>query len=122
MNCQHKLIRLTKVANAYLMFLTEQIDYEDNYFSHTVVMRQKFIDHIWQTCQVKWKDSAVKSAFKQLIKQGLIISYGGRIEYTVNPIHFYKGPESERKKLIQSLISQARLTSGKSNIKMCLGL
>lgn len=121
-NCQHKLIRLSRVAYMYMLFLTELMDEEDNFFTHTSKTRTDFINYVNANCQITWTDHAVKKAFGQLVSQGLIISYGKRIDYTVNPIYFYKGDEDERRSLIANLINQANNPSKGSNIKTALAV
>lgn len=122
-NCQHKLAPLTKCADMLLLFICERMD-SDNNIDNTIGFRKKFIYHMKKNCGLKYNDDTVKKAFYQLVKQDLIISYGVRTEYAVNPMYFFNGTDKKRVDLIQKLIYWAKTTPAppKSNVLKALGV
>jgi hypothetical protein len=121
-NCQHKLIKLTKVAEMYLRYLTEHMD-KANVVHITKGTRVAFKNHMEKDCGENYKDDTIKKALGQLTKAGLVIKMGARIDYMVNPSHHFKGTNAERKKLLQVLVKEWELNpAGNLNIKIALGL
>ena len=121
-NCQHKLIQITKTAEMYLRFLTEEMD-NSNVIHITQSTRVTFRQQMKKDCGIDFKDDTIKKALKQLVDAGLVIKMGAKIDYTINPAHFFKGTDKARKKLLQSLIQHwIDDPVGNSNIKDALGL
>lgn len=102
-NCQYLLAKLNKCADMFLMYLTEQMD-PINTVHITKRVRQDFLKHMKKNCGVIYEDGTVKKALASLKNSGLILNYGPRIDYTINPFYFFKGPEKERKDLIKNLL------------------
>lgn len=46
LNCHHKLVNLSKPAYMYMLYITEQMDAEDNYFTHSKKLRIEFRNHM----------------------------------------------------------------------------
>ena len=121
-NCQHKLIKITKTAEMYLRFLTEEMD-KSNVIHITQSTRDTFRQQMKKDCGVDYKDDTIKKALKQLVDSGLVIKMGARIDYTVNPANYFKGTDKARKRLLQSLIQHwSNDPVGNSSIKDALGL
>ena len=121
-NCQHKLIKLTKVAEMFLRYLTEQMD-KSNVVHITKATRVSFQNHMQKDCGENYKDDTIKKALGQLTKAGLVIKVGARIDYMVNPSHYFKGTNAERKKLLQVLVKEwEQNPEGNLNIQKALGL
>lgn len=118
-NCRHKLAKLSRCAYLFLSFITEEMDSKNN-IVHTKQLRTKFITHMNKDCNASFKDDTVKKAFYQLIDEGLIIDYGVKQDYTVNPLHFFSGTEEKRKILIKELLRHMRTAKSNSNIRMAL--
>lgn len=121
MSNQHKHARLTKCAEMLLRFLTEEMD-EANNISHTQMLRTRFRDHMKKDCSLEFTDDTVKKAFYSLVNEGLIIKYGSRLDYTVNPMCYFKGSEEKRVKILTQLLRFARTAPSSSNVKSALGL
>jgi len=122
-NCQHKLAHLTKCADMLLIFTCERMD-KDNSIDHTSGLRRKFRYHMNKNCGIKYSDNTVKKAFYQLVEQDLIISFGVKTAYAVNPLYHFNGTEKMRVRLIQQLIYWAKTTPApaKSTIFRALGV
>lgn len=121
MNCMHKLAKVGRCAVMYIHFLSEEMD-GSNGFSHTAQLRSKFIRQIHRSTGTKYTDRTVKHALKELISAGLVITYGRRLDYTVNPLHYFKGSEKERKDLIYSLCIYEQGCTVRNNIKQAMTL
>lgn len=122
-NCQHKLAPLNKCAGMLLLFICENMD-EDNNIDHTSGLRRKFRYHLNKNCSVTYSDDTVKKAFYQLVEQDLIISFGVKTEYVVNPLYHFNDTEKKRISLIQKLIYWAKTNPApkKSNILRAFGV
>ena len=105
-NCQHKLATVSRCAERFVYFLAEEMD-TMNTIHHNKVVRTNFIKQASKNYGLSFKDDTVKKAFYELLKVDLVMRYG-KSDYCVNPLHLYKGSEEERKKLISSLINNAR--------------
>lgn len=125
MNCEHKLIKLSKCAGSYLRYITEKMD-DANTIHHTQMFKAEFNLHMQRSCQKEYKDQTLRSALTELVKQGLLIKYADKIDYTVNPLYFTKGniSKNERSSLIRQLLEKAVKTpkNSKSNIKKAMDI
>ena len=102
------------------MYMSEQMD-EKNTIHATKFFREKFIRFIHKTCNKKFEDQTVRNALTELVNSDLLISYGGKIDYTVNPLNYYRGTEKSRTKLIYDLLNQVKkISNPKSNIRRAL--
>lgn len=113
-NCQHKLARLTKCADMLLLFICENMD-KDNNIDHTSGLRKKFRYHMNKNCSITYSDDTIKKAFYQLVEQDLIISFGVKTEYVVNPLYHFNDTEKKRISLIQQLIYWAKTEPAPKN-------
>jgi hypothetical protein len=121
-NIMYKIAKLDRCSTLLFHFLCEEMD-ESNTIHSTAAVRSEFIRKFIQIAGLKFKDETVKKALSKLIKAELIIKYGKRIDYTVNPQHVFKGSETARKSLIQKIIyDQRNKNNYKSNYKSALGL
>lgn len=118
-NCRHKIAKLSKCAYLLLTFITEEMDSKNN-IVHTKLIRIKFIQRMKKECDIVYQEGTVKKAFYEIVKCGLVIDYGINSDYTVNPLHFYSGSETNRKLLIQYLLNHIKKANNKSNIKKAL--
>jgi len=113
-NSQHKLAKLDKSSEMLLRFITEEMD-KSNSILHSHYLRKKFNAHMEKDCGKTYQDDTIKKAFAKLVKVKLLIRYGEKQMYTVNPIHYFNGTESERKKLIGQLLKFYIDTEGHRN-------
>ena len=94
-----------------------------NNITFTAKTRMDFLNHLKKNTKVTYEDNTVKNALSDLISAGLIITYGIRIDYTINPQHVFKGSLKERQALIQKLISeQIKSRNKNSNCLEVLGI
>lgn len=121
MCCQHKLAKLTKCAEMLLRFITEEMDQSNN-ICHSVQLRRKFGGQMKVSCNLVYVDDTIKKAFYELVNHGLIVSYGIKTDYTVNPLYYFKGSEKSREIIITHLLRKARNPNPGSNIKQALGI
>jgi hypothetical protein len=121
-NVIYKIAKLDRCSTLLLHYLCEIMDKSNN-FDSSDRLRSLFVQHLVKNTKLAFKDETVKKALAKLVKSELVITYGKRFSYTVNPQHIFKGSEVERKKLIQQLIaSQIKSKNTKSNFKSALGL
>lgn len=121
-NCTHRLFKLSKCAEMFLLFITEKMDKNTNCITHTKALRTAYISWMQKSCGKRYQDDTVKKAFKEIVTSGLIISYGVRLDYTVNPLHFFRGSEKSRKELIGKLMGEIKNCNSKSNIKLAMSV
>lgn len=121
MSDQHKLAQVSKCAEMLLRFLTEEMDLSNN-ICHSLNLRTNFLQHMKKDCGLEYNDDTVKKAFYSLVKVGLVISYGTKVDYTVNPLHYFKGTEKQRKEVITELLRLEKKANPKSNLKKALSL
>jgi tRNA/tmRNA/rRNA uracil-C5-methylase (TrmA/RlmC/RlmD family) len=120
-NCQHKLLKVSKCANALINYLSENMD-SDNSFIHTKKLRDDFRSFISKIAQINYSDATVKRALKELTDASLLIKMGPKSEYRVNPLHFFQGSEKSREELLKELCRKSETRDFRSNIKEALGL
>lgn len=120
-NSIFKVAKLDKCTNLFLNYLTEEMD-SINSVHLTDFIRSKFIDFVKKNCGEVYADSTIKQAITSLKKNGLLIHYGVRVDYTVNPLYFFKGEEKEREKLIKELLYEYSINPTKGNLKFALGM
>ena len=121
-NVMYKIAKLDRCSTLLFHFLCEKMD-ESNTIHSTAALRSEFISKVQKIAGLKFEEETVKKALSKLIKVELLINYGKRIDYTVNPQHVFKGSETDRKRLIQRIIyDQSIKKNYKSNYKSALGL
>jgi len=121
-NLQYKIAKLDKCAILLFHFLAERMDNSNN-IVHVKSLRTEFINHSNKNLGINYKDETVKKAFAQLVKNDLMIKYDVKSDYTLNPIHVFKGSEEKRIRLLQTLINTINdIPKTKSNYKRALGL
>lgn len=106
-NCQHLLIGLSKCAEMFLRHSTEIMDAE-NRFNNSILVRQKFIDHMKKDCATDYKDKTVQQAIDDIKAIGLFIKLGKRGMFTVNPLYYFNHAEKYRVELIAGLMKAAK--------------
>lgn len=111
-NVQYKTFKLSNCAIHFLHFLCEKMDNKNN-IVHTKKIRTEFIKHLQKNCGSSYKDETVKKGFYELIDSNLVINYGKKLDYTINPFHYFKDSEKARKSLIEELIKFAINNRGK---------
>lgn len=117
-NSLHVLSKLDKCSYLFILYLTEEMD-SSNTVHITKLVRNRFADFMRLNCGIKYQDGTIKKSVGTLKKNGLLLSYGGEIDYTVSPLYFFNGSDNERKKLIAKLLFEAYRYPD-SNLKQAL--
>lgn len=121
-NVIYKIAKLGKCEVLLFHFLCEKMDMSNN-ITFSAKTRTAFLDYLKKHTKLTYEDNTVKKAMSNLISVGLIITYGIRIDYTINPQHVFKGSLKERQALIQKLISeQIKSRNKNSNCLEVLGI
>jgi hypothetical protein len=122
-NKMHKTSKVSVMALVLLEFLCEEMDSKTNIVHHNKPTRDKFIKLLKTSTGRKYSDAAVKKAFRQLAKCGLLIYYNERGSSHVNPRHYFKGAEADRVKLLENLYKLYFVGNPtRTNLKLALGL
>lgn len=120
-NTVFKLINLTRNEVLLLEYLAETMDRE-NYVTNNHLKRLEFLKYIHDNCGKKLSDEMVKKGFKKLKQEGFLISYDHRGYYQVNPRHYYRGLEKDRKILMRDTFSKVATTfKDKNDIDKVMG-
>ena len=122
-NSLQKTSKLPSAARDLLDYISERMG-ENNEVENTLGLRDGFLKHMNKDCAVKYSHQTVHKAFQKLKKHGLLIMRVKlRKVYTVNPLHYFKGTENKRKKLLRELYNEAcKSGSSGSASRKALGL
>lgn len=103
----HKLVKLTPVANCFLIYLSQIMDSATNEFHNDASTRMHFIELMNKNCGKDYKDNTVYRSISKLKKLGYIIKRNDAKRHIINPLYFYRGTMKEREKLFRELLHEA---------------
>lgn len=123
-NHTHLLAKLTPSAALLLNYLVDHAEIYDNSVNSNASERLRFINFLKKNCGMEMKDETVKKAFSKLHSVGFLLKMKTKGSFIVNPKYFYKGPEKNRKRILQDLCTHAFQTKGKEgqHLKKSLGI
>jgi len=106
-NHMHKFVKLTPVANQFLLYLSQIMDSETNEFHNDASTRLHFIDLMKAKCDKNYKDNTVYRSISELKKMGYVIKRNNANRHIINPLYFYRGTMNERETLFRELLHEA---------------
>jgi len=123
-NHTHKLAKLDKCSYLLINYLADYCNESSNEVFNTIKERKKFIEFCSKNCSINYKDCTVKKSFLKLLDVGLLLKFGPRISYIVNPVYFFGGTETNRRKILQQILYYYTQADAKvkNRLKKALGL
>ena len=104
-NCMHRLAKIRAFDRLFLDYLCESMEDETNVVITNIHLKKSFLQLYTSSTGESRSLESVKKAIGKLKQHHLIIDFGQRDVYMVNPRHFFKGPEQTRKALIQKHVN-----------------
>ncbi len=122
-NSMHKTAQLTPCERNLLDYCVEQMN-KTNEVMNSSLFKVEFTAFMKSACRINYTDHTINKAFQGLKKANIFISFSNhKAVYVVNPLHFFKGSETEREKLIKKMLN--KIPTGEydqTNLAVALGV